>query len=77
MFLPGQPRGQNSLADYSPWGRTESDPTEATKQQQQHKNREGIDSRQRLRGRGIGNVDQRLQTFTYKINKIINAVLHN
>ena len=28
VFLPGTFRGQRSLADYSPWGRKESDPTE-------------------------------------------------
>ena len=27
-FLPGEPHGQRSLADYSPWGRKESDTTE-------------------------------------------------
>ena len=26
-FLPGESRGQKSLAGYSPWGRTESDTT--------------------------------------------------
>ena len=29
VFLPGESRGQKSLADYSPQGRTESDMTEA------------------------------------------------
>ena len=29
-FLPGESHGQKSLAGYSPWGRTESDTTEAT-----------------------------------------------
>ena len=28
VFLPGESRGQQSLAGYSPWGRKESDPTE-------------------------------------------------
>ena len=28
VFLPGKPHGQRSLADYSPWGRKESDKTE-------------------------------------------------
>ena len=27
VFLPGESRGQGSLEDYSPWGRTESDMT--------------------------------------------------
>ena len=27
-FLPGEPHGQRSLADYSPWGHKESDTTE-------------------------------------------------
>ena len=30
VFLPGEPEGQRSLAGYSPWGRKESDTTEAT-----------------------------------------------
>ena len=28
VFLPGESRGQRSLADYSPWGHKESDRTE-------------------------------------------------
>ena len=28
VFLPGESHGQRSLADYSPWGLTESDTTE-------------------------------------------------
>ena len=28
VFLPGEFHGQRSLADYSPWGRKESDTTE-------------------------------------------------
>ena len=30
VFLPGEPHGQRSLEGYSPWGRKESDTTEAT-----------------------------------------------
>ena len=30
VFLPGESRGQRSLVGYSPWGRKESDPSEAT-----------------------------------------------
>ena len=30
VFLPGESHGQRILAGYSPWGRTESDITEAT-----------------------------------------------
>ena len=30
VFLPGEPHGQRSLADHSPWGRKELDMTEAT-----------------------------------------------
>ena len=30
IFLPGESHGQRSLVGYSPWGRTESDMTEAT-----------------------------------------------
>ena len=30
VFLPGESHGQRSLAGYSPWGRKESDMTEAT-----------------------------------------------
>ena len=29
-LLPGEPHGQRSLEGYSPWGRKESDRTEAT-----------------------------------------------
>ena len=29
-FLPGKSHGQRNLADYSPYGRTESDTTEVT-----------------------------------------------
>ena len=32
VFLPGESHGQRSLAGYSPWGRKESDVTDATKQ---------------------------------------------
>ena len=30
VFLPGESYGQRSLGDYRPWGRKESDMTEAT-----------------------------------------------
>ena len=30
VFLPGESHGQRSLVGYSPWGRKESDMTEAT-----------------------------------------------
>ena len=30
VFLPGESHGQRSLVGYSPWGRTESETTEAT-----------------------------------------------
>ena len=30
VFLPGESHGQRSLVGCSPWGRTESDTTEAT-----------------------------------------------
>ena len=33
VFLPGESHGQRSLVGCSPWGRTESDMTEATWQQ--------------------------------------------
>ena len=35
VFLPGESQGQGSLVGCRLWGRTESDMTEATKQQQQ------------------------------------------
>ena len=35
VFLPGESQGQGSLVGCRPWGRTESDTTEATWQQQQ------------------------------------------
>ena len=37
VFLPGESHGQRSLAGYSSWVHKESDMTEATKQEQQHK----------------------------------------
>ena len=36
MFLPGESQGQGSLVGCCLWGRTESDTTEATEQQQQY-----------------------------------------
>ena len=38
VFLPGKSNGQRSLAGYSPWGRKESDTTDATEHStnQQH-----------------------------------------
>ena len=35
VFLPGESQGSGSLVGFRLWGRTESDTTEATKQQQQ------------------------------------------
>jgi len=37
VFLPGESQGQGSLVGCHLWGRTESDTTEATQQQQQVK----------------------------------------
>ena len=37
VFLPGESQGWGSLVDCRQWGRTESDTTEVTKQQQQSK----------------------------------------
>ena len=31
VFLPGESHGRRNLADYSPWGRKESDTNEITK----------------------------------------------
>ena len=39
VFLPGEPQGLRSLVGCRLWGRTESDTTEATWQQQQQDNR--------------------------------------
>ena len=36
VFLPGESQGQGSLVGHRLWGRTESDMTEATQQQQIH-----------------------------------------
>ena len=36
VFLPGESQGRGSLAGCRLWGRTESDTTEATQQQQRH-----------------------------------------
>ena len=38
VFLPGESQGRGSLVRCRVWGRTESDTTEATQQQQQHFN---------------------------------------
>jgi len=38
VFLPGESQGRGSLVGCSPWGRTESDTTEATWQQQHSSN---------------------------------------
>ena len=35
VFLPGESQGRGSLVGCRPWGRTESDTTEAMQQQQQ------------------------------------------
>ena len=35
VFLPGESQGRGSLVGCRLWGRTESDPTDATEQQQQ------------------------------------------
>ena len=37
VFLPGEPQGRGSLVGCRLWGRTESDMTEATQQQQQQR----------------------------------------
>ena len=37
VFLPGESQGQGSLVGCHLWGRTESDTTEVTQQQQQRK----------------------------------------
>ena len=36
VFLPGESQGRGSLVGCHQWGRTESDTTEATEQQQPH-----------------------------------------
>ena len=44
VFLPGESQGQGSLVGFHLWGRTESDTTEATQQQQQQSgNAESLD----------------------------------
>ena len=54
VFLPGESQGQGNLVGCRLWGRTESDTTEATQQQQQHEslaeeNRENGNIQPRLR----------------------------
>ena len=39
VLLPGESHGQRSLAGHSPWGRTESDTTEATSTKSDHETR--------------------------------------
>ena len=46
LFLPGETHGQRSLAGHGPWGRRESDTTEATK----HAQVEGLASVLRTKG---------------------------
>ena len=36
VFFPGESHGQRSLVGYSPWGHTESDPTEVTEHSTAH-----------------------------------------
>ena len=43
MFLPGEPQGRQSLVGCRLWGRTESDTTEATQQQQQNAGSKALD----------------------------------
>ena len=42
MFLPGEFQGRGSLVGCRLWGRTESDMTEATQQQQQQQTLNGV-----------------------------------
>ena len=42
VFLPGESHGQRSLADYSPWGRQDSDITEVTEHPQACKTKHHI-----------------------------------
>ena len=55
VFLPGESQGRWSLVGCRLWGRTESDTTEVTQQQQ------GVEK--------TGNVGQRVQTSSYKMHK--------
>ena len=54
-FLPGESQGRGRLVGWRLWGRTESDTTEVTQQQQ------GVEK--------TGNVGQRVQTSSYKMHK--------
>ena len=42
VFLPGEPQGRGSLVGCRLWGRTESDTTEATQQQQRLSSKESV-----------------------------------
>ena len=42
LFLPGESQGRGSLVGCRLWGRTESDTTEVTQQQQQHLSAETV-----------------------------------
>ena len=42
ILLPGESHGWRSLVGCSPWGRTESDTTEAAQQQQQQQQQGGL-----------------------------------
>ena len=61
VFLPGESQGQGSLVGCHLWGRTESDTTEATQQQQEQ--RRGTERRQEGRDRGK---DDRQGSFKYQ-----------
>ena len=53
VFLPEESQGGGSLVGYRLWGRTESDTTEATQQQQQRASEEKLP-------RGVRVVDEKL-----------------
>ena len=62
VFLPGESQGQGSLVGCRLWGRTESDTTEATQQQQQ----QGL-----LQGRHVAE-KYNWQAYFLGFNKVLN-----
>ena len=68
VFLPGESQGQGSLVGCRLWGRTESDTTEATSQQQQQQYVQGV---QRAKLPSITTYFWRLQLVTEMISMSI------
>ena len=69
MFLPGESQGQGSLVGCCLWGRTESDTTEATWQQQQYRY---LQVAYLLTGSGRGTKPLQFQSVKQMANRTVN-----